>query len=308
MGYGVVFFENAKYTSSLKTLLENVTGEWGFHILVWLCARISDDIHFMLFVEELIKIVLVSSTALHFRKKIDATLFMFAYLTFFYYTGFSIMRQILAMSIFIYGMRYYFNGEHKKYILICLLATTFHTSAVFSFLIYIIHFVKSKSIQGSIILHLIIVCFVYLFSITIMNYIFSGNFGSYSEKAGLYLEKEGAVIAKTNILLSVAMFFVSLVYAFWKIDRSIYITYLILIIYNLFFLFMSPQFEVAFRVSWYQVPFIVILFLFFSSHYPYKRRFFLSSVYIALFALHFIIAAMHNLSGTIPYSSKILGI
>ncbi len=308
MGYGVVFFENAKYTPNLWTLLENVSGEWGFHILVWACARISSDIHFMFFIEELIKIVLVSSTILHFRKDINATLLMFAYLTFFYFTGYSIMRQIFAMSICIYGLRFYFNGEHKKYILICLLAMTFHTSAIFSLLIYLIHFVKGKSAKGTIVIHLAIICLVYLFSISIMNYIFSGNFGAYSEKAELYMEKEGAVTAKTNILIAVSMLLISFVYMFWKIDKNKYVLFVGLIMYNLFFLFMSPQFEVAFRVSWYQVPFIVILYLYYSKTLCHNKRLLLNTLYVVLFSLHFIISSMHGLSGTIPYSSKLMGI
>ena len=306
--YGIVFFEDAKYAPSLWSLLQHKTGEWGFHILMWICTRISGDIHFMFFVEELIKILLVSSTALYFREKLNATLFMFAYLTFFYFTGFSAMRQMLAISIFIYSLRYYFNGEHIKYILLGLLAMAFHSSGVFVFLIYFIRWLHWESLKKSVFVHLGIILVIYLCSVTIMNYLMYNSWGVYSEKAELYMEKEGAVTAKTNILLAIALLLLSCFYKFWKKNRLEYPIYAVLIMYNLFFLFMSPKFEVAFRVSWYQVPFMIILFLKFAHLYSIKKHFLLNATYISLFILHFVIAAMHGLSGTIPYSSRIIGI
>ena len=305
--YGIAFFEDAKYASSLWSLLQHKTGEWGFHILMWICTRISGDIHFMFFVEELIKILLVSSTALYFREKLNATLFVFAYLTFFYFVGFSAMRQLLAMSVFIYSLRYYFNGEHLKYILFGLLAMAFHSSGIFAFLIYFIRYLHWESLKKNVFVHLGIMLLIYVFSMTIMNYLMFNNLGVYSEKAELYMEREGAVTAKTNILLAIALLILSCFCKFWKKNRLEYSIYIVLIIYNLFFLFMSPQFEVAFRVSWYQIPFMIILFLRFARLYVIKKRLFLNITYISLFILHFVIASIHGLSGTIPYSSRILG-
>lgn len=306
--YGIVLFDDAKYASSLWVLLSHKTGEWGFHALMWICARISGDIHFMFFTEEFIKIVLVSSTALYFRGKINATLFMFAYLTFFYFTGFSAMRQLLAMSIYIYSLRYYVEGKHKTYILFCLFAMTFHSSAIFAFLIYAIRYLRWKKLQKSILVHLGIILLICFFSMTIMNYILSNSFGVYSEKAELYMEKEGAITAKTNILLAVILLIVSYFYKFWKKNQYEYSMFVILIMYNIFFLYMSPQFEVAFRVSWYQVPLMVLIFLAFAKQYSLSKRKVLNVTILSLFLLHFIVSITHGLSGTIPYSSHILGI
>ena len=306
--YGVISFENAKYSDTLLGLLKYVPGEWGFHTLMWLCAKISNDIHFMLFVEEFIKIILVSSTALHFKNKFNPTMFMFAYLTFFYFIGYNSMRQMLAISIFIYGLRFYFNNEHKKYIFTCLLAMTFHTSAIFALLIYVIRFIHGESFKSTIIIHLAIVLFVYLFSFTIMEYILSGNFGVYSEKADLYTEKEGVETAKTNILLAIMFFIISLFYKFWKKDKPDYIIFSVLLVYNLFFLLMSTRFEVAFRISWYQIPFILILYFTYVRFYKNGGRSIMNFLFILLFSLHFIISSIHGLDGTIPYTSKILGI
>lgn len=308
LGYGIIFFEDAKYAPNLVFLLKNVSGEWGFHTLMWICAKISDNVHFMFFVEEFIKIILVSSTALYYKDKINSILFIFTYLTFFYFTGFSAMRQLLAMSIFIYSLRFYFEGKHKTYILFCLLAMTFHSSAIFTLFVYVIKFIQRKNFKSSIVLHLVIVLFVYVFSITIMGYLMSNDFGIYSQKAELYTEREGAVTAKTNILLAVGLFITSFYYKFWKNNLYEYSIFIALIIYNIFFLYMSPKFEVAFRISWYQMPLITIIFLSFAKKYDNNKRRILNTILISLYSLHFIISATHGLSGTIPYSSQIIGV
>lgn len=307
--YGVTYFENAKYTGNLFKLWSDVGGEWGFHTLMWICSSISNDIHFALFTEELIKIVLISLTALHFKDKINATLFMFAYLTFFYFLGFNQMRQMLALSVVVFGLRYYFNEEHKKFLALCLIATTIHTSAIFSLLIYLIQLLRCKSVTRSLILNLGVIILIYSFHLIIMNTLLSNSeLGLYSTKAELYMEKEGAVTAKSNLLLAFAFLAISIVYKFWKKEKVEYYIFATLIFYNLFFLFMSPTYEVSFRLSWYQVPFIVFFYLHYARKYPAKDKLLMNVIFIALFSLHFIISAIHGLAGTIPYSSKILGI
>lgn len=309
--YGISYFENAKNASSLFSLLSEKFGEYGYHTLMWICANISDDIHFMFFVSELIKIWLVASTAIFFRKEINTTIFIFTYLTFFYFTGFNIMRQALALSIYIYGLRYLYLQQHLKFILTCCIAMLFHSSAFIAFLIYPINIISAWG-KKAILIQLAIITCIYLGALQIMNYIQTLNFGIYSSKALLYLNRDGAETAKSNILIAFFLLLISYIYKFknhlnYRFCKN-YIVYLSLLLYNLLLLFISTQFEVAFRLSWYQIPILILIYLNSAKQYPHYKSKILYIMLIILFFLHFTIEAMHGLGDTIPYTSRILGI
>ncbi len=310
--YGVLYFQNALRTQSIFDLITSVKGEWGYHILIWICSRISNDIHFFFFVSELIKILLVSSTALYFRKIISPTLFMFAYLTFFYFTGFNIMRQVFAVSIIIYGLRYLFEKEQWKFLFICFLATMFHSSAIVALLIFPIYILAHRKYL-SIFVHASILVALFIGISIVLERLKSLNLGIYSEKALLYTQKEGAIIAKTNILIAFSFLLSSWLFKFRNIKipsfNNLYFIFCILIAYNLVFLIISPMFEVAFRLSWYQIPLMLIIYLIYlKNQRSHQNRILLETLFIIVFILHFTIEALHGLGDTIPYTSKILGI
>jgi len=61
------------------------------------------------------------------------------FLTGIYFTGaFNILKQGIAVCIVLYGMRFIFKNELKQFILIVLIATLFHPSALISILLYFI--------------------------------------------------------------------------------------------------------------------------------------------------------------------------
>ena len=309
MVYGISFFDNARHTKNLYDLFDNINGEYAYHILNWLCGKISKDIHFLFFVMEFSKIVLVSSTALYFRKRINATLFIFAYLCFFYFTGYSILRQSLAIAISIYGLRYWFAQKQLKFLTICFIALLFHSSALVMFLIFPIAWIANKGAKTAILVNVACIAATFMGMMAIMDLLKVLDMGILSDKAVLYTEvREGVPTAKTNILLAITFLFVAIMYN-WRsrmYDKKEFNIFIVLILWNLFFLLMSQYLEVMFRCSWYQIPFLMMMYLECSKRC--RTKILLDGIFAILFFVHFMIAADYGLSGTIPYASKTLGI
>ena len=120
----------------------------------------------------------------------------------------------------------------------------------------------------------------------------------------------GVATAKTNILI---VFWICL--STWLLQKKSKCEkeYLYLIkansLFALLFLFLSSYFEVAFRVSYYQLYILMVLYLHFIDQIKNKRyRLLCRIVYISLFSLHFIISAEHGMFETIPYKSRLLGL
>ena len=53
-----------------------------------------------------------------------------------YYTSFNVMRQIMAVSIVIWSIRYIEQRKFIKYVIVIMIAATFHTSAIFMLPMY----------------------------------------------------------------------------------------------------------------------------------------------------------------------------
>lgn len=302
--YGERYFYDACFSSNFFKYILSCNGEWGYHVFMWICSRISPSINIMLFLLALVKILLVSYTALRLRKYLNPVLFMLAYLCFSYITGYNIMRQVFAMSFVIFGFPFLLEKKYIIYAVISILSMTIHSSAFIAFLILGLYFLANFKL--SIWFTIASIVIVYVFSFSIMNYLQSADIGLYSTKASLYMEREGVTTSKANILIIIMY----IIYAY-KFKSALTINrhfrfFFSLVIFNLFFILMSSTFEVAVRLSWYILHLINILFLI-SVKYTNRRKFLCLSFSI-LYVIYFIFDAIHGLGGCLPYKSAILNI
>lgn len=302
--YGIRYFEDARRSHHLIKYISELEGEWGYHTFMWLCARLSSDIHVMLFVSALLKIVLASVAYLKMRNQLNPTLLMFSYLCFSYVTGFNIMRQALAASIVIFALPYLLERKWIPYLILSLLAMTLHSSAFMSIVLAALYFVTKM--KGGIWLSLIIIAIIYSFSFAIMAYIQILDLGLYSDKASLYLEKEGVTTAKSNIVIAcLCILFVLRYRSYLKTNHS-FDYFFLLVVTSLFLTFMSSYFEVAVRLSWYIFYLLGLMYTIIIKKLS-KRRL-LSMTYIVIFVMYFMLEALHGLGNCLPYKSVILGI
>lgn len=113
-----------------------------------------------LFVESLLYNSLFLFTIYRYRKNIDIFLSILAYVTLLYYTGFNILRIVLASSIVFYASKYLLSNKQNLYLVLVLIASTIHLSALFAILpIIIVKWSKSSFVKAT------LLCFLFGFVI-----------------------------------------------------------------------------------------------------------------------------------------------
>ena len=131
---------------------------------------------------------------------------IFFYLAFFYLPGLSTIRQEAAVFITFAG--YYFIKRNKPlvYLLICLLASLFHSSALIAIFFY--PFLKINKIKNTIISALAIIAFMGILMKIILSIPTFAAYYHYIEDAESY--KGGSMIRYLYLLVSILLFILSL--------------------------------------------------------------------------------------------------
>ena len=305
LGYGSQWFEYMDEKDSVWNMLGSAqTPEYAYHSLIYVCKKISPNIHLFMTVCALIKMSSVVAFAYKMKDSISSILFLFSYYCFFYVTSFSMMRQGIAIAICIYSLSYFMNHERIKFLIAIFVAYLFHNSAILMALLIPIFYLRNYKYKYPIILGGSL--FVYLsigliFNLVLMTPLFK------SEMADLYLDS-GVPSAKTNILISLVFIGYTLyLYRFSEDDINERVYYsLATSSLTLFFLLLSSFIEVAFRMSYYMfIVSVCVMLLFMNNSIKYKRIEMYS--FVSLFLLHFYFACAHGLVGALDYKSEILG-
>ena len=307
LGYGGNWFfimdENEEPVSMLEFAQ---TPEYAYHLLIYVCKRITQNINLFLTACALIKMSAVTLFAYRMREQLSSFLFLFSYYCFFYVTSFSMMRQGIAVAICIYSLYYFVNNDFKRFLPLVIIAYFFHNSAILMLLILPVWYMRNLQYKYFIMIGGI--AFVYLFveslfELVLMTPLFK------SGMADLYIDS-GVATAKTNLLISSVFLCYGVYQYFFEDEEEVHDnTYLLIVTSGatLLFLLLSSYIEVAFRMSYYMLIVsvaIVTMFIPNSEQYRLERY----AGFTALFLLHFYLECSHGLAGALDYSSGILGI
>lgn len=304
-GYGIAYWLNAKSYHSIASFLRDLdTKEYGYHLLNYFCSRIG-DINVFLFAAGLIKITLVGLTAIHFRKAMAGWLFVFTYLTSYYFGGFSLMRQTLAITFCIYSLTALYDRKYINFFALVLLGYFFHNSAVFMLVMLPLKILVEKNPK-----HLML----YAYGGLVMVYGFARILFVYIATSGLFAEGKferyqdsGVTSAKAPILIAVTIFALTYLIPKSKENRKVLTNGIrILATATLCCLLLSSLFEIAFRISYYfAIPMTLCIIMAFWKTKCYK----LCVVsFVFLHFLNFYLSCAHGMSGALPYKSSILGL
>ena len=97
--------------------------------------RITDDPQLFIFITALITNILIVIVLYKYSRMFELSLYV--YITYgMYLTSMNGIRQFLAAAIVFTATKYLFNGDWKKYIVVVLVASTFHQSALILLPIY----------------------------------------------------------------------------------------------------------------------------------------------------------------------------
>lgn len=135
MSYVYYAFERSKYYSSLIDAIKYGGLEPGYNAVVYLSYKISPDIHLLHFLTSLITLSLFVLFANNFSNKKNMAIMFSIYILMYYNTSLNIVRQFIALSIYLYSSKYLFQGKYVKYLLFSIVAIMFHSSAIITLLI-----------------------------------------------------------------------------------------------------------------------------------------------------------------------------
>lgn len=172
-----------KYFQSLDTgNFETVfVNRWEilFKILLFIIRLITNDTHVMMSIIAFITLIGPFLFIKRYSKNYLLAIVMFVALGSFH-IQFYILRQAIALSIFL--MAFHFIGEKKifKYCLAIIIATLFHKTAFILLLLYPIVNIPSSKYKNAVMI--IITMFGLIFSSQISNLLMSGFYDEYTEK------------------------------------------------------------------------------------------------------------------------------
>lgn len=136
------------YNNSPNILIDNETSEVGFLLLCKLLNKITSDAQIMFLLTSIIIYTCIVITLKRKSKIFELSMYLFI-TSYMYYSSMNILRQWIASSIIFLGIDYLINRDWKRYFLIVIIASLFHTSAVIMIFVYFIinhKFISKKTL------------------------------------------------------------------------------------------------------------------------------------------------------------------
>lgn len=124
--------------------------EYGYTTLVFVCAKLFNNIFSLLFITQFIIVGCVVIGLWRQKKELSVSLGIFSYYLLFYNTSLNMVRQSIAMSILFMAFSYLKDKRNITYFILMIIAISFHRTAVIGviiFLLYIYFYKNSRNIK-----------------------------------------------------------------------------------------------------------------------------------------------------------------
>lgn len=273
--YAKPLFEIARSSKTINSFVDNISGyikngyssEIGYLIMVYVSTHLFCSLKGVLFFTALFQIVPVYLVAARNSDKIPAQIVMLIYYCVFYLMGFNIMKQCIAAS-FILLMYFQYQDKHYCKAVICfLVASSFHSSAIFGVLFSVVGAIFSKLKKRSF-RNLLTISIVVILSVIMINWVYivslGVDIGIFDSRMAMYISK----FTGTDIGEQKYMF---------VLDQVIYSEFVFKILFFIIpFLFIrrdKKQFDGVsdiFAICFSSICFYVLFFFLFHSGYGYR--------------------------------------
>lgn len=145
--------------------------EFGFSIVIYIISNIFKNISAVLFFIHLLIIVPIYKALHKVSKEFPTWISMIVFLFIYYNQTLNMMRQWIAMSFLIYGYTFLRENNTKKYIILVIVASLFHKTAIIGLIILIIFkYVQKKNVISPTI-NIIKVCIISVIIVFSLNII-----------------------------------------------------------------------------------------------------------------------------------------
>lgn len=308
LAYAVPCFDALLDVGTLRELsaFMAVSGLEPLYIMFnYIVTRLTDDIFWAFFMQQVIVLSLILFTCIRMNKVINAPVVYFLYLLLFFCDSMSANRQVFAVAVIFFSFYYLLNDDVKRFAVCVIIATLLHNSAIFTVVLYFMY-KYARRIPGSLggmRLAVVIMGGVlfYLLFPAIINFLISN--GLINSKYERYMNAEYS-FHKINLLVMACLYVVTVQYG----ARRDYVNVLKLFIIATIFILLCGQYnDVATRMSIY---FTLFVFVYMSRLSLVSRNGkTLMGCLILLMLVQFCYLAMTTgFSEAIPYTSKRLGI
>lgn len=245
--YNIIF----KQTSQIGVIKEflRTTMEPGYLFLNYIIALFTENFQVVIFITTLIPIVLYYKALEYEKDKINMfwAVFLMGTILFIYFCG--ITRMFIATSIIAYGLRFVIEKKPIKYMLVVLIATTFHYTALF--MITLLYFATEKEGQkkSSIKLLLTIAIIIMPIAIIVVSQIIFPNMGDRYSTYTIKMNKTITIEIFDKVpFLILSLFFLRKMNKANKHIRLYMVIYSLSIIISIYSTFMEID-----RVQWYSM-------------------------------------------------------
>lgn len=200
-GVGTDFFSyRAVYIDAFKSNISD-DRDFGYLILNRLVHIISDNPQWIFIITSLIINALIIYIIKKKSKMFEISVYLYI-TSYMYFSTFNAIRQWLSAAILFFGVKYMFSRDFKKYIIVVLIASTVHQTALIMLLFYFLCNGKFKSMKNIILT--IIGISIYIFYMPFVNILMKSMEGSkisndYSSALGI--AGQGANILKFFVAL-----------------------------------------------------------------------------------------------------------
>lgn len=169
--------------------------ELGYYLLMFILKRFQLTYHFLFIAASFLQIGFVYKWASNYKYLLPWVIY-FYFTTLYLFESMNVMRQALAFSVLLYSTIYIHKSNKIKFVIMVLLASSFHKSAIFFLPFYF--FVNKDWIRNKY-MQLGLMLLAFIFSQFLFNTFFLKikiiadmlNYGSYSElTSDLFLDNE----------------------------------------------------------------------------------------------------------------------
>ena len=157
--YEVIYTRNSNIDIGSLSSVSSQPTEYISNVMYKIAFLLFGDFHGYLFIASLITIWVAFVAMHYFSSEISFSLSVLSYLCLCYAPSLNIIRQMMAVSVVFFGLRYITMRKPIRYIITIVIATFFHTTALFALPFY---FLQVKDGKHAKLKHIIISVFCLL--------------------------------------------------------------------------------------------------------------------------------------------------
>ena len=308
--YAEGYFYDVVHSIDFTEFINNIGRfEIGYGLINFVVAQFSSDLNALLFTIQFLTLFFVFKAMQNTETKMIA-FSMMIYFFMFYNISLNLIRQTLAMTCFLYALVIW-DKNHKNYLayILLLLSFSFHKSVILA--IPIVLFCKYIVLSRSRFkwVCIILVCTFSIIALSYIDYFINilvtvsplfENFIYYTTD----YSSRGSNISEIFLRI-IFLSFALLTLSSGKIDKKAGESYMLLIFFEIVFLWAGSISQWVYRLAYYFSIIHVVYLPMMISTYKYKTVYKLAII-IPIIIIWYWLFIDHNVGATIPYKSKIL--